>query len=255
MSHEFPRDPSREKTVSSQEKLLTTEQKERFEKLIFEFEKKLRYNLAAAEGGQNGREVSKKNEVPNQRFEWGMYVTYVTDILQEATKTDKQLPLDIEPKMLTIALAAYEALPKEPADRSLILKNYTSYTRSFADRSLIALSSLSTWEKIIYEKNPQITAAKSAAFHDWHDSVNFDNPKLPQPDGLFKYTALVQRIVREFIKRGFEMPISDSDTLDLEEMMHQAYQKEILPEANYDSFQRIMTPYFEDERSKQKNQK
>lgn len=264
MPQEFSRRPPSEKIKSADRTpLLTPEQKKHFEKLIFEFEKKLRFNLTASEGGEGGREVPAEKKVPNERFAWGMYATYVGDVLKSTIPKDAHNAFNLEPKTLTAALAAYEALPENPDDRAMILEQFKNGNTSGSwDRSLIALSVLSSWEQTIAEKTPQIIAAKSAAFHDWHDTIDFDNLKLPreddpsdpQPDELFKYTELVQETVEKCIAKGLEIPLLSNGKLDLERLMYRAYQEKLIPKETYiKHFQKDMQEYFIDEAKKRRN--
>ncbi len=237
-SFESPRPPKAE--LSTQEHL---------EKISSEFENRLRKNLDAAELSGEGL------------YPWGEYTRRSEKILKTSVPQEQQATPDLSSKTILMALSAKEALPENPADRAALLKKFKDgHTGSFWSRALIALSAYERWAEVLTSQEKFFTAAKTAAFHDWHDAIDFDNLKLPRRDmtdqkkpevyDLFKYDHLIDEVVDTFVERGWNVPITPDNKLDIESLMNRAYQENILPEQTYASFEKNMEQYFRSERNK-----
>ena len=136
-------------------------------------------------------------------------------------------------------------------------KYKNGHTGNFGDRVLIALSAYQELAPLLEHSQPYIDAAKTAAFHDWHDAIDFDSlklprrdmdhPKKPQVDDLFKYDHLIDEVVDAFVQRGWNVPTTPDNKLDIEGLINRAYQEDLIPEATYQKFENDMANYFEDE--------
>lgn len=214
---------------------------EKLDEAIFAFEDRLRSALDSIEfSGED-------------RYSWGQYINFSEKaLLKDLPQTVREKPI-FSRQTITLALATREALAANPADRALIIKTFqTGKTRFFGDRALIALDAYTDLAEIIAKKESYIEAAKTAGFHDWHDAIDFDNEKLPQPDGLFKFTHLVNTAVNRYVEKGLQVPVGTDGKLDVEELMNRAYQEGLIPENNYTKFEVEMAPYFSSERNKKK---
>jgi hypothetical protein len=92
-----------------------------------------------------------------------------------------------------------------------------------------------------------LLAATLAWFVAFLFRFNFGIPEKPQVDDLFKYDHLIDEVVDAFVLRGWHVPTTKDNKLDIESLMNRAYQENLLPEATYQKFENDMAGYFEDE--------
>ena len=227
---------------------------EHLDNISFEFEGRLRKNLNAAELSGEGL------------YPWGEYTRRSEKILKASVPKEKQATPDLSSKTILMALSAKEALPENAADRAALLKRFKDgHTSRSWSRALIALSAYERWAEVLTSQEKFFAAAKTAAFHDWHDAIDFDNlnlprrdmvhPKKPQVDDLFKYDHLIDEVVDEFVLRGWNIPTTPDNKLDIESLMNRAYQEDLIPETTYQKFENDMAGYFEDELKKKNTTK
>ncbi len=219
---------------------------EKLDDAVFAFEDRVHAYLDAAEMPGDGL------------YPWGEYVRRSGELLKKSLPEKDRKSITLAPKNLLVALAARDALAADPDYREAILAKFKNgHTGNFGDRVLIALRAYQELATLLDQKQNAIEAAKAAAFHDWHDAVNFDNlklprreimhPKKPQVDDLFKYDQLIDQVVDAFVLHEWKVPTTPDNKLDLERLMNRAYQENLIPEATYQKFDNDMAGYFEDE--------
>lgn len=227
---------------------------EKLDNAVFAFEDRLHTNLDAAEMSGDGL------------YPWGEYVRRSDELLKKTVPEQDHKNVTLTPKNLLVALAARDALAADPDYHEAILAKFKKgHTGNFGDRILIALSAYQELATLLDQKQSAIEAAKAAAFHDWHDAVDFDNlklprremmhPKKPQVDDLFKYDQLIDQVVDAFVLHEWKVPTTPDNKLDLESLMNRAYQENLIPEATYQKFENDMAGYFEDELNKKNTTK
>jgi hypothetical protein len=189
-------------------------------------------------------------------FHWQEYRRLSTLVLEKTTLPKEHAKTNIDSRDLYLALLINDALPTDPKDRNAILTRYQEgRTGNFGDRILIAFAAYRRLADFLAVKKQCITAAKTAAFHDWYDAIDFDNlklprhkmanPKKPEVYNLFKYSNLIAEVIDTFVLHGWNVPITPDNKLDIEGLMNRAYQEDLIPEATYQKFDNDMAGYFE----------